>query len=453
MNGKVSLFLVLGFSTLFALFGRSMLNSSNVTVDNYSFYFNRSQAYHIAKSGIYLSLKVFNNDDQNWLDGYSNLSLAGGTLNVMVDSASVTNTIGNTRIITSIGTYNGVTDTVIATLRQRSFSEYGNYYNNFKFPNPDAMHLSDVWAATGDVFDGKFHANDYIRCYGDPEFLGEVTTTQKIKPYDKNSHPIFHETPTEGVPGEIPILDTANIRKSAFLNGKVFYDTTNANRFTDVNLKFLPNGTVDYKSKIGSGSWSATKNAPLTSLTNNGLIYIQGGSVSVEGILKGQVSVVATKHNLIDPRAGQVVIPNSIVYSKDPLLDKDKVSPPFDVDDLLGLVAEKEVIIPFDKFREDISIHASIFAQDGGLKIDKYGSYTKAYNMNLVGGVIGNYVEPTAEYTWSSKLKKYVPVRGYSYVHTYDDRFNYYAPPYFPKRRLYVPELWYSGNVIIPVFG
>jgi len=44
MNGKISLFLVLGFSALFGLVGRNMLSSSNVTVDNYTFYYDRTQA-------------------------------------------------------------------------------------------------------------------------------------------------------------------------------------------------------------------------------------------------------------------------------------------------------------------------------------------------------------------------------------------------------------------------
>ena len=39
MNGKISILMVMGFSALFAIFGRNMLSSSNVTVDNYSFYF------------------------------------------------------------------------------------------------------------------------------------------------------------------------------------------------------------------------------------------------------------------------------------------------------------------------------------------------------------------------------------------------------------------------------
>ena len=450
MNGKISLLLVMGFSALFALFGRNMLSTSNVTVDNFSFYFQRTQANQIAKSGVYLALGKLNSSDPNWTTGYSNKSFSNGRLDVSVDLPSGTN---GPRIITSVGTYpavNGISDTVITTLRQRTFSEYGNYYNNFKFPNP--VSLSDVWAATGDIFDGRFHANDFVRCYGDPEFMGEVTSTKGVKIYDSKSHPIFHVTPKIS-PAEAPQIDTAGIRMAAFSNGVAFYDTTGAKRFTDVYLKFYADGSVDYKSKIGTGSWSTIKNVPITSISNNGVFYIQGGQVSVEGVVKGQLSIFAVKNGSTNADAGKIIIPNSITYSTDPLLDYHKFAPPYSCNDLLGLVAEKEVVVPFDNTRGDIDIHASIFAQDGGMKIAKYGNYSTAHNMNIVGGIIGNYVEPTADYVWNASLHKYVPVRGYSYVHKYDTRFDNWAPPFFPKRKLFVPELWYSGNVKIPVWG
>lgn len=454
MNGKISLLLVLGFSAIFGLFGRNMLSTSNVTVDNFSFYFNRTQANQIARSGVYLALGKLNSTDPNWTTGYSNKSFTVGGATSTAGRLDVTVALpggaNGPRIITSIGSFpavNGISDTVVTTLRQRTFSEYGNYYNKFAISSG-----SSVWAATGDIFDGRFHANDKIRCYGDPEFLGEVTSTQGIQVYDANSHPIFHVTP-KIAPAEAPSIDTAGMRAAAFSTGKVFYDTTGAKRFTDVYLKFYVDGTVDYKSKVGSGSWSAVQNIPITDLSSNGLIYVQGGRVSVEGVLNGQVTIAATKGGCTDANAGKVTIPNSITYSTDPLLDYHKFNPPYDCSDLLGLVAEKEVLVPFNNSRGDLNIHASIFSQDGGMKIENYGSYTGVHNMNIVGGIIGNYVEPTADYVWNNTLKKYVPIRGYSYVHKYDRRFDNWAPPYFPKRKLFVPELWYTGNVKIPVWG
>lgn len=58
----------------------------------------------------------------------------------------------------------------------------------------------------------------------------------------------------------------------------------------------------------------------------------------------------------------------------DVLSDYGKTQPPFVCNDMLGLVAEKEVIVPFNNARGDINIHASIFAEDGGMKIESYSS-------------------------------------------------------------------------------
>ena len=441
MSGKASLLLVLGFSALFGLFGRNMLTSSNATVDNFSFYFNRTQANQIARSGVYIAMANINILNVNYTGGSYNLG------DGHVDVTLVTNGTNGTRRVTSVGSYGSgisqVADTIITTLRQRSYSEYGNYYNKFALSSG-----STVWAATGDVFDGKFHANDLIRCYGNPEFKGEVTTSKGIQLYDKFSNPIFHEG-YKVTAAEIPTIDMATL-SLASAGGKIFYDTTNANRFTDVYLKFYSNGTVDYKSKIGTGSWSTIKNVPIGSLTSKGLIYIKAGKVSVEGVLNGQVTIVATKNGSTNTDAGSVWINNSITYATDPNLDYGKTSPPFSCDDMLGLVAEKEVMVTYNNSRGDIDIHASIFAQDGGLRIKDYGSYSAAHDMNLVGGIIGNFVEPTAKY---SNTPPYPATNGYRYVHKYDSRFDAWTPPYFPKRRLFVPELWYTGNVKIPVWG
>ncbi|MBK7228023.1 MAG: DUF4900 domain-containing protein [Ignavibacteriales bacterium] len=443
MNGKVSLFLVMGFSALFAIFGRNMLSNSTVSINNYSYYFNKTQASQIAKSGVFYAIAQLNNINPNWTGG--SLDFANGDANVSVQVVGGSNGV---RIVTSEGNYGGGhylgTETFVVTLRQRSLSEYGNFYNKFAIASGGS-----VWAATGDVFDGKFHANDFVRCYGDPVFKGAVTSTRTIQRYDANSHPVFEEGYRENVAEITHEIDIAEITAGS-VNGKVFYDTTGANKFTDVYLKFYANGTVDYKLKIGSGAWTPIKNTLVTALTDNGLIHVKGGRVSVEGVLDGQVTVVATKSGVASADAGKVIIPNSITYAGDVLSDYGKTQPPFVCNDMLGLVAEKEVIVPFNNARGDINIHASIFAEDGGMKIESYSSYSGVNNMNIVGGVIGNYVEPTADYAWNNILKQYVPIKGYSYVHKFDTRFESWAPPFFPKTRRFIPELWYTEEEVIP---
>lgn len=120
------------------------------------------------------------------------------------------------------------------------------------------------------------------------------------------------------------------------------------------------------------------------------MIYIERGNAHIQGTLNGQVTIVASKKG--SNGAGRVLIDNTIHYLVDPL------SYPDSCDDYLGLVAGQQVEIPFDPDRGDFTIHASMLSQNGGLKVNSYGSYPAAYKMNIVGGIIGHKVEPTANY-------------------------------------------------------
>ncbi len=108
-------------------------------------------------------------------------------------------------------------------------------------------------------------------------------------------------------------------------------------------------------------------------------------------------------------------------------------------DDMLGMVAENKVTVTKDITRGDITIHSSIFSQKDGLVIEDYNGYTAAHKMNLIGGIIGQKVQPTATYDGSGN-----PIRGYSYVHKYDTRFTKVRPPFFPSTKYYRVVSWYE---------
>jgi hypothetical protein len=109
---------------------------------------------------------------------------------------------------------------------------------------------------------------------------------------------------------------------------------------------------------------------------------------------------------------------------------------------MMGMVAENKVIVPFDASRGDINIHSSIYSQSDGLVIENYASYPTAYKMNLLGGIIGQKVQPTAKYQLIGG--HYVPVNGYSYIHNYDQRFTKVRPPYFPTTKYFRVVSWYE---------
>ncbi len=124
MGGKVSLILVLGFSSLFAIMGTEMLKTSNEATDNYVNYFKQTEAHNLAVSGANMAAnEIFIN--KFWMTGYSNLKLDKGSLDVTVDSFGVEN-----KLITSIGEFDGYQDTVIVLLEPKNFAQYGNFYNS-----------------------------------------------------------------------------------------------------------------------------------------------------------------------------------------------------------------------------------------------------------------------------------------------------------------------------------
>lgn len=426
MSGKISLILILSFSTIFTFYGLRMLESKNSSANNFYFYYNKSQANYFAISGINLALTNINKISSSWEP--SNPTYIGNAkvyINLTFPSVGILR-------IRSIADFNGITDTVIVIAKQKSFSSYGNYYQQF----------NNVWAATADTFDGAFHTNDYVQCYGNPVFLGKVTTAKGIKLWDNKSFPEFHQG--WKLESADPVqFDTSAMRLAAYSNGKVFTDTTKNNRDTNLKLTFLSDGNVKYQWKIGTGGWSPEVTTALSSLSPNGLIMVQKGNVYVQGNLNGQATIVATHKG--SSSAGIVYIEKSITYAENPNINPNS-------DDFLGIVAERRVEIPFDNSRGDIDIHASIFSVAGGITVANYQNYSSAYKMNILGSVTGLRLEPTAKYVYNTALKRYVPTNGYSYIQKYDRRFDLQAPPFFPKLKVFTPLSWYQGQVIIPNF-
>ena len=241
--------------------------------ENFVDYYSTTRASNIAISAANIAInKLYL--DKNWMTGINDRPFADGFMNADIDSFG-----WDSRKIVATGEFRGVAKKVEILLEPENFAMFGNFYNV----------MGGVWWATGDTLRGRFHANDWINCYGDPVFLGPATTSKGVKPYDKYSHPEFHggTKVTDPIPLE---FDTSALRIAAYNNGKIFRDTTNTGKVTTVDLKFLSNGNVTYKLKIGSGSYTPEVTVPLTTLAPNGLIYVEKGNLRVEGILNGRAN-------------------------------------------------------------------------------------------------------------------------------------------------------------------
>ncbi len=134
MGGKVSLLLILGFSGIFGLMGRSLLNFSNEASENFYNYYSGTRSHNIAVSGANMAAnKLF--IDKTWTAGFDDISIDGGSLTVTVETFETYK-----RRIYSVGSYRGALDTVIVTLKPKNFAQYGNFYDK-----------NGAWWATGDT--------------------------------------------------------------------------------------------------------------------------------------------------------------------------------------------------------------------------------------------------------------------------------------------------------------
>ncbi|MFH1195239.1 MAG: hypothetical protein V1720_05980 [bacterium] len=460
MGGKGAVFLVLGFSIIFLVVANNFNSLSSNSIENMTTYFIETTAYNIAVSGANMaSNEIFIN--KRWDAGYQDTSFLGGKLNVYIsnplygsgkvtichvthavqDLYSTLNVLPGTvadhlshgdhvgacagdtldpEMITIIseGTFQGVTKVVIVNLRPSYFSKFGNFYSNIS-----------AQPATGDTFNGPFHTQGTLSTYGTPVFWGKATALNGVSKGGSPKDPKFYGGFESGV--DIPLeFDTSGMRKNA---SKLFYDTTKTGKKSDVRLYFNSNGTVTWQWKLGSGAWTASRTQPLSTLAPNGLIYVEKGNIYTKGTVNGAVTIVTTKKGASG--CGNVYQEDDIVYNDNPKTNPASL-------DVLGIVAEENIRIVYnnDTKHADIRTQASMFSLNGNIGPDDAlvdnDDYLKRWL--ILGGLIAKTTRVTAHYSGSN------PYEGYQFVHSYDDRFMTYVPPYFPHTKNFEVVSWYE---------
>lgn len=479
MGGKGAILLVLSFSMLFLVFGHRYNWLSTDSIDNYSNYYIITKAHNIAVSAANMAAsQVFM--DKAWDAGYDNVAFDGGSFSVYVSNptastaaaaasnsgrghgAAASSKIAICHIppgnpaarktlylpaaaipahlahgdylgscdaeavdedlvtIVAQGTFGDTTVTVYVDLRGSNFAKFGNFYQTVT-----------AYPATGDTFHGPFHVNAKLITDGKPVFWGKVTAKDGLKKQGSPPKPEFNAGFETGV--DIPLeFDTTGMRSAASDNGKIFRDTTNHNKATDVKMKFLSSGQVAYSQKIGSGAWSATKTVPLSTLAPDGVIYVERGNVYVEGTVSGRATIVASK--LGTSSCGNIYQTDDLKYNVDPKVDPSSL-------DMLGLVAEQDIRLQYNTNTRgnDIITMASMFALNGDIgPDDDLINYPTLNRWIITGGLIANGIRVTARYSGST------PYKGYKFVHHFDDRFLRSVPPYFPHTKNFEVVSWYE---------
>lgn len=461
MGGKASLLLVLGFSMIFLVVGQNFLGLSNRAIDNVSRYYSETQAQNIAVAGANMAANAIFMD-KTWEAGYTNLSFAGGTINVYVSNPQATSSgkvtichhppgnaqaaktlllpasavaahiahgdtygacgsevVDNTiATIVSEGTYNGVTKVVIVQLRPSNFAKFGNYYSSIS-----------AMPATGDTFHGPFHVNGTLSTYGSPVFLGKVSSKGNLS-RSGSGYPVFNAGYQNGV--DIPLeFDTTGLRTRA--GSTVFRGSSSPNKGVNVRLYFNSDGTVTYSSQLeGASSWSTPQTVALSTFAPNGVIYVEKGNIYTKGTVDGNVTIVATKQGRSG--FGNVYLEDNIRY-----LDNPRTNP--SSNDMLGIIAEQDIRIKDNANTRGKNIYteASMFAMNGSIgPEDGLVSQSFLGNWYILGGLIAKTTRVTATYSGSN------PIKGLRFNHRFDERFYTVTPPAFPNTKNFEVVSWYE---------
>lgn len=417
MGGKASLLIVLGFSMIFLVLVQNNRKVTTSAVDNTAKYYYETKVNNIAIAAANMAAhEVFNNN--SWSAGFGTTSYDGGEYQVTVAMA------GSLKVVTTNATYAGYSKTITVKLKREDYSKYGNFYGN----------LSAI-PATGDTFRGPFHVNSDLITWGDPVFMGKTTMKGGLIKWGPTQNPDFQKGYNEGI--EKPVeFDTSGMRSAASSNGLVIKDTTGAGNAIDVEIEFLNDGKVSYRSKIDDGlnNWSPTISKLINTISPNGLFFVEKGNVFVKGTVNGKATVVASSNG--DDDYGAIYQTDDIKYNTDPSEDPSST-------DMLGLVAEEKIRLQYndETKRNDIITQASMFAQNGNIGPDDQlvNNDGVLSSWRILGGLIAHDMRVTANYSWTTGL----PYRGYKFVHTYDERFRIKAPPHFPQLKYEVVS-WFQ---------
>jgi hypothetical protein len=420
MFGKASVLMVMGFSLIFLTIGHNFNNTTVRAVDNVVSYYDETKAHNIAVSGANLALnEIF--QDQEWDDGYSDIEMMGGVVDVEVLH------FGYDVNVVSTGTFDGVEKTVRIQLSPSGYNKFAWYVGN----------MSSKVFVNGDTIFGPFHTQSELNIGGDPVFMGKVTTLKGIAPDIKKLvqngfEPEFHGGYETGV--DIPLETNYQFDKQRDLaidgvnnkGGSSYFENT------DLWMKFNSDGTVTYRT--GTGPDTAAYGPPvtedITTFAPNGVAYLKKGDIYVSGQVKGQLSIVSGESSGIGN--GNVYLVDDLTYTEPPMVwdnAQGKYVPDYDAQDMLGVLATNNVIIKNNDenvAHKDIHVDASIFCAQGGFQMEDK-TIGDAGSLYLRGGMIAAKEEILGITDKDGNV-----TNGYRKHVIFDERFMLKMPPAFP---------------------
>lgn len=431
MSGKALLILVVGFTLIFVIMGYFWGGLATRSVDNHISYYKLTIAHNIAVTGANLALHEVIKDS-SWNTGISNRDFDNGVMNVAVKD-SLLDTV---KIITSVGTFMGVDQTVKVKLMLSTYAKYAWWIASVSTGSKNKR----TWI-TGDTVWGGFHSDQFLNIDGDPVFYGRVSVEKGVN-MTEGSNPQF----LGGLVTGVNVAWNQNMKlteqaaaaaEGVALGGTCVFDNEN------LWLTFNNDGTVTYRTAPKSAGddstlYSAPETLPLTTMAPTNIIYLDKGDIYISGTLQGNVTVVSDQSS--GTGGGNVYFVGDLVYNTPPMVPDGfgGYIPNEECTDVMGIIATNNVNISTSVesggFQNnvadpDINIDAGIMCISGGFNLIDLGVSpvdVPLGNINLRGSMIAGKEEKVAIYNNN------VLEAGYNRHVVLDERFLVRPPMYFP---------------------
>jgi len=305
---------------------------------------------------------------------------------------------------------------------------------------------SDVWFGDTESLHGPVHSNGGIRQDGTNDSqMTSAKETYECQPHHDCDPPEtkpgvwgiggdqeLWEFPTSNIDFDMLTVDLTSLKNLAQTSGIYL-----GQQGLGYHLNFKSDGTIDvyrvnklrnnvwYYGMDGSwhrGSWDIdreTFDANYVIPSECAIIFVED-NVWVDGIVNGQTTLVAAKLPEVPSNQRTIIINDDLTY-----LAKDGSH-------VLGLIGQKDIIVPLYSAPENLEINAVMLAQNGSVYRPYYSSsYWPEYIRDTIttyGTIITNQV-----WTWSWVNGSGDCVSGYCDTNTiYDPHLNYNPPPGFP---------------------
>jgi hypothetical protein len=299
-----------------------------------------------------------------------------------------------------------------------------------------------VWFCTQDALDGSIHTNGQLHMWGNPTFLGHVSSAYggpddtdpahnpSFMYYNNDYYNHVESAAASNPPNDVPVfgdgyeLGTTDIQlpdclddlRTLAAGGGLTITGNTEIQFSRSNGGSPMYGYVSYR-PIGGTAWTDVQISSL-----NGVVFVTG-QVQVKGVLDGSLTVASSL---------DMTITDDVTYRA-----SNSSGPLPGCDDILGLVSERNITIADNvPNRTNCTIHAHLMALNTSFQVQNYRSGSPRGTLTVHGGIIQRYRGAVGTGTMQSG--RVVISTGYAKDYHYDPRFDQIQPPgYFLTGKYY----------------